>query len=300
VVYEQLPITSPFEPGPGKGILRPEDLTNPTLPVALRGYDREQVDRFLHLVSESYLLVWRQGVALRERLRSLEQELAAAQDEAETSASSVADLSRRFKAAVEENSQLVRGRGEVSAKLEVSERERRRAMASLAEVSERTAELEQQLQALGNARQPGLEGVVPASSAGADGEVAALLIAATRAAEDVRRSSRERALKTLTKARDRATQLRAEAEREQAALAQLRERREQAEREADEILLRTRTEVDRVVAAMEEERKRVRELLAGALASLTAEAATPPGENLMAHLSSRLIEHAENSGASDA
>ena len=296
MLYEQLPITSPFEPGTGNGILHPEDVPNPTLPVALRGYERDQADRFLHRVSESYLLVWRQGVALRERLRSLEEELAAAQDEAQMSASSVADLTRRCATAEEETSKLIRGRGEISVKLEVSERERKRVLASLAEVSERAAELEQQLQALGGGQQPWPEGVEPAPVAGADGEAAALLIAATRAAEDVRRSSRERALQTLTKARDQAAQLRTEAEREQVALAETQERREQAEREADEILIRARTEADSVITAMEEERERVRELLAGALASLTAEAATTPGENLMAHLSSRLNEQTENSG----
>lgn len=94
---------------------------------------------------------------------------------------------------------------------------------------------------------------------------------------------------------------RAEIEREQAALAEMQKRRTQADREAEEILaaaraeasrveaeaeahraqvereegeLRARSlEADRIVSATEEERRRVRELLEGAVASLDADAA---------------------------
>ena len=46
------------------------------------------------------------------------------------------------------------------------------------------------------------------------------------------------------------------------------ERREQVEREAEELLVKARAQADRVRASTDEERRRVRNLLTGALASL--------------------------------
>jgi len=327
MLYEQPPITSPFEPGTGKGMLRPEDVTSHTLPVVMRGYDREQVERFLDRVSEAYLLTWRQGIAVRGRLRSLEEELQAAQGEAEASARSVAELTQRCATAEDQLSKTREARNELSAKFDLSERERKQALTSLGEASQRASDLEEQLQAYGSGqhRQEGEAEVAP--PAVTDAEAATLLIAATRAAEDVRRASRERALHTLTKAREQATQLHAEAERQRAALAEMQERREQAEHEADEILVRARAEAeseraalaevqerreqaehkadeilvraraeaDRVVTAIDDERHRVRELLTGALASLDPEGASRE-DDLMTDLSSRLNEPAEASG----
>jgi hypothetical protein len=184
-----------------------------------------------------------------------------------------------------------------------------------------------------------------------DGEAARLLVAAARAAEEVREASRLRALQTLTRARERARELdaetgrqravlaemqqqreraereaaelieraraeadsllaameeerrsqienelaalHAETERERVALAALHEQRLQAEREADEIRARARAEAEGVVAAIELERRRVRELLSGAIASLDAGAGAGP-DNLAGDLASRLNERRES------
>ena len=199
----------------------------------------------------------------------------------------------------------------------------------------------------------------PAPGAAADEEAPRLLLAAARAAEDVRVASRRRALHTLTKARERARKVDLNTEQEAAKLAELREsreqlerereqileepraeaarimaaavaaeqgaaeteraanellararteaaaseqeRREQADREAREILTRARAEAGRTLAAADEERSRVRNLLTGALASLdpvaSIEAADPAGTavaassaDLVGDLSSRLQE----------
>ena len=172
-------------------------------------------------------------------------------------------------------------------------------------------------------------------------------------------ASRRRALRTLTKARERARQVDLRSEQEAARLAELREsreqlerereqileapraeaarimaaavvaeqraaetereanellararteaaaseqeRREEADREAREILARARAEAGRTLAAADEERSRVRNLLTGALASLDPvapiEAAGPagtavaaPSADLVGDLSSRLQE----------
>jgi DivIVA domain-containing protein len=308
MLYEQPPISSPFESGTGKGMLRPEDVTSHDLPVAMRGYDKEQVERFLHRVSEAYLLTWRQALALRERLRSLEDEIAATQGEAEASGKSVAELIQRCSTAEDQLTAAREARIELSAKLDLSERERKQALTNLREASERASDLENRLQEAGNGQQgsqAGAEGV--AQPAVVEGEAAALLVAAARAADDVREASRGRALRTLTEARNRAMKLHDEAERERVALAEmlerreraehetneilagLQERRERAEHEANEILVSARAEAERVIPAIEDERRRVRELLAGALQSLDAEDTTPPN-GLMADLSSRLQE----------
>jgi len=39
-------------------VLRRQDVTSHDLPVVVRGYDKERVDRFLQQVSEAYLLMW--------------------------------------------------------------------------------------------------------------------------------------------------------------------------------------------------------------------------------------------------
>ena len=284
----------------------------------MRGYDKEQVDGFLHRVSEAYLLTWRQALALRERVNTLEEELFAArfeaQGEAEASSKSVAELIQRCSTAEDQltktRDQLTETRNvriELSSKVDLVERERKQALAELREVTERASDLEKQLQDYrdGQGRQDAEAEV--AQPALADEEAAALLVAAVRAAEDVREASRGRAAQTLTRARERATQLHDETERERVALGEVRERREQvereaneisagleerreqAEREANEILLSARAEADRVAASAEDERDRVRDLLAGALQSLDADG-TPSPESLVSDLSSRLHE----------
>ena len=72
-------------------------------------------------------------------------------------------------------------------------------------------------------------------------------------------------------------------------LAGLQEQREHAEREANEILAGARAEAERVATSVEDERDRVRELLAGALQSLDADG-TPSPDGLVSDLSSRLHE----------
>lgn len=314
--------TSPAEPG--VGVLRPEDVTKHDLPVVMRGYDRERTDRLLERISEAYLLACREGTALRERLGVLEKEFAAAQGEAEASSKSVAELIQRSSTAEDQLAQMRQGRDELSAKLEVAERDRKQAVTELHLVSERATALERRLDNL-RQRQEG-EAARTGRPAVVEGEVATLLVAATRAAEDVREASRARALRTLLRARERAAQLRDAAELERAAVADMLERREQAEREANEmlagleerrelaeqadreanqlladverrrvqaereaneILAAARGEAERLVTSVEDERHRVRELLAGALESLDAEIKTP-SEGLVADLASRL------------
>ncbi len=106
----------------------------------------------------------------------------------------------------------------------------------------------------------------------------------------MRAAARARALRTLIKAREFSAHVHAKAERENAALAEVEQRRDEIEREAEEILAMASAEADRASAAIEEERSRVRGLLAGALESLDAEA---PADGLMADLESRLHETTE-------
>ena len=156
------------------------------------------------------------------------------------------------------------------------------------------------------------------SDADAETEAAILLVAAARAAEDVRIGSRQRAVRTLIKARERAALIQGAADREQEALAAAQEalaaaqhasdlaqqdlaaaqeRREKAEAEAEEILAGARAQADRVVTSVEDERARMRELLSGALASLEAEVSThvdgadmTASEDLVSDLATRLQE----------
>lgn len=290
---EQSAKAAPFEPG--VSALRPEDVTSDGLPVAMRGYDRERVDRLLARVAEAYALTWQQCQSLRERLRSLEAELDAAEGDARASARSVAELMQRSARAEDQLAQTRETRADLESLLELAESERKQALADLREESERASDLGRRLQAFEDGhRPPGQAEAKTLQPGAADGEAARLLVAAARAAEDVRGASRGRALRTLTKARDRAMQLHAEAERERAALAELQERRDRVEHEADDILTRARAEAERVRASIEDERQRMRELLSGALASLDAEGAAP-SESLVADLSSRLHETTEPS-----
>jgi DivIVA domain-containing protein len=278
--------SAPVEPG--MNVLRPEDITSSDLPVVLRGYDKQYVDRFLQQVSEAYERTCRELTAHRERLRSLEEELAAAEGDVRSSAKSVADAIQRCATAEDQLAQTLASHEELSAALNLSERERKQAIASLREVSERASDLEKKLKALEAAHRARREAAADvAQPPTVPGEAAELLVAAARAAEDVRNASRRRALITLTRARERAMQLHAEAERERAGIAELRERREREEREADEIIARARAEADRVATAAEAERHRMRELLTGALASLEADGPAL-SDSLMADLSSDL------------
>jgi len=87
-------------------------------------------------------------------------------------------------------------------------------------------------------------------------EATSLLLAAARAAEDVREASRARALETLTSAREEAELLEAENARRRAALAEeLELLRRQAESDAEEIVARARGQADRIATAFEEERR---------------------------------------------
>jgi DivIVA domain-containing protein len=299
--------------------LRPEDITSHDLPLAMRGYDKERVDRLLARIAEAYTVTWQQSQVLRERLRSLEAELAAAEGEARASAKSVAELMQRSPAAKNQPPQSREARDVLEVRLERSEREREQALADLRQVSERASALDKRLEELeGEQRkrtQPVAEAVQPAV---ADGEAAKLLVAATRAAEDVRDASRQRALHTLTRARDLSALVQAQTERERAALAEIQQRRNEIQREVDEILAGVRAEADRevaqrrseiqgeadeilagaraeadhTVAAIEAERLRMRDVLTGVLTSLDAEAVSPP-DGIMADLESRLHETAE-------
>ena len=111
-----------------------------------------------------------------------------------------------------------------------------------------------------------------------DADAGQLLIAATRAAEDVRLAARARALQTLLKARELGALVHADVERERAELTEIEQRRHEIEREAEEILARAHVEAKRVAAELEGERNRVRGLLNGALSALDGAFAEPPDD----------------------
>lgn len=292
---EQAPETpAPAEPAAkldsGSGLLRPEDVTSKGLPVSMRGYDRERVDRLLARIAEGYAQTSQQGQALRVRLRSLEEELEAAKGEARASAKAVAELVQRAATAEDQLAHVEQARDDLQARFDRSESERQQATSELREATERASALGKRVESLEGAQRGRWhdEAAVPAPSA-ADGEATLLLVAAARAAEDVRVASRDRALRTLLQARARETRLRAEVAREQAALAELNERREVAERESAEILAAAQSEAARASSAIEDERRRVRELLTGALSALDT-AVAPHSSDLVDDLSSRLHE----------
>ena len=89
----------------------------------------------------------------------------------------------------------------------------------------------------------------PTPGAAPDEEATRVLLAAARAAADVRVASRARALRTLTKARERARQVDLQTEQVAARLAELEERRAHLEREREQILETPRAEADRIMAA---------------------------------------------------
>jgi DivIVA domain-containing protein len=310
-------------------VLTPDDVRSYDLPLAMRGYDRERVDRLLARVADAYAMSWENSRALRERLRSLEVELVAAQGEAEASARAVAELMQRSPATEDRQSpQTGEELGALQARLERSEAERERTLEQLRQATVRVSELEGHLAALEEAQRARPQQQDEAGGAAtplSDDEAARLLVAAARAADDVRGAARSRALRTLTKARELAALVQAQTERERAELAEaqqrrgdvereteeirrhareeadraaseIQQRRAEAAREADEIVARARAEAERTADAMEEERDRVRHLLVGALASIEAEVAKPPS-TLMVDLESRLNEHTDQPSA---
>ena len=241
----------------GMSTLSPENVTSHELPVALRGYDREHVDRLLARIADAYALTWRQSQSLRERLRTLEAVLAAVEGEAAVSAKTIAELMRRPATAEQQLARVREAHDELEALLEISESERKQVLTDLKQMSERASELGRRLEAAENERSTLLQQRVERESLrGADGEAVELLVAAARAAEDVRTASRARALRTLTRARELSTRVHAETERESAALAELRAHRDQIEREAEEIIAAARAEADRSAAANADERHR--------------------------------------------
>jgi DivIVA domain-containing protein len=324
----------------GMATLRPEDITSENLPVVMRGYDREKVDRLLARVADAYAAAWKQCERLVERAELLETELVAAEGEAAASARSVAELMRaaapptgqpaptrkdlrefenrlqrseieREQADADLRAMSLRA-SELAERVDVLEGERDRALADLREMSERASGLGDRLRdfedeqrvaaerqaeaALTEAGRPDAhqapEEPAVVEPAAVDPAAAELLLAAARAADDVRSASRARALQTLRRARERAAEVDARTGAALAALVEVEQRRDEAEREADEILDRVRAEAERTASTIDEERRRMRELLSGALDSLDAEPAAPT-EDLMSDLESRLQEATE-------
>lgn len=240
---EQSATARPFELG--MSMLRPDDVTSEGLPITRRGYDRAYVDRLLQRTAEAYALTLKKNQSQREQLHALEADLAAAEGEAAASARSVAELMQKSSAGHDQSEKL----RELEVRLSRSERARETALTELREASERASDLagqmealEQELRELRDLRaqpapaEPAARPVVVDTPLGAEGEAAGLLLAAARAAEDIRVASRARALHTLKKARELAALVDAQAERERTALTESLERRAQAMREADEIL----------------------------------------------------------------
>jgi len=237
-----------------KGTLSPEEVRHPDLPLALRGYDRERVDRLLARVADAYSLVWEQSQARQERLRSLEAELAAAKGEAEASARAVAELMQRSPT----NGQLSQGVETLAAlqsRLERAEAEREQALADLRQMSERASALAERMAALEDEQHAHPPQVEAADSSFTDDEAARLLVAAARAADDVRDAARARALRTLKKARELSALVHAQTEREREELTEMEERRQQGKRETEEILARASAEADRLNVEMDERRR---------------------------------------------
>ncbi len=318
------------------GTLRPEDISADGLPTVVRGYDRRRVESLLLRASEAYAHTLRQCDALRERARSLEAEVAAAESEARVSAASVAELVQRGAANEEEVARARAATQGLEERLARVEGERAQAVADLEEATGRIAELDARARAFEQTvvrADAANEQPLPAAAApppqGSDEEAARLLLAAVRTVEELRGSSRARALHTLRKARARAAAVDEATERERAVLAELQERRREAEQAADQILAAARAEGERVAverreaeraadeilaaaraeaervaverreaerlaAEIGDERSRVRTFLAGALSALELEGT--PSENLLADLSSRLPEAGEREG----
>ncbi len=238
---------------PDLGALRAEDFTVANVPTVMRGYERRRVEWLLLRASDAYAYVVRQRDTARERIRALEGEVAATESEARVSAASVAELVQQVAAEQETARRAIAARDEAERRLASMEDEHRQALADLQVATDR-------------------------ASSDPDAEAASILVASVRAAEEIRRSSRARALATLARARERATAVAAEMEREQGALADARERRLDAERVAGELLERARAEAERVAmrrseterlaAEVGDERRRVQELLVGALSAL--------------------------------
>lgn len=284
----------PFSPN---ALLSPEDVTNHGLPVAIRGYDRERADRHLARVADAYGFALARASGLQERLRTLEDELNSALAEAQASARAVAELMQSAPATKAEQPSYARSAlDELEARLQHSEHEREQGLADLRAAWERASELGERLAALEaeesrRLQLPAVEQQPPVT----DAEAAQLLVAAARAAEDVRTAARARALQTLLKARELAALVHADVERESAALAEIQQRRHEVEREANEIRAGAQAEADRVAAELEGERNRVRGLLRGALSALD-EAITAPQDDLIADLESRLHDTPEPTG----
>ena len=126
--------------------LLPEEVTGDGLPLTLRGYDREYVDRLLARVADAYASTLAQNDSLRARLRSLAVDLAAAEGEAAASAHTVAELMRSVGLPAGQVPPTREALRELEAKLENSEQEREQALAGLREVSARAAKLVRQLE----------------------------------------------------------------------------------------------------------------------------------------------------------
>jgi chromosome segregation ATPase len=291
---------------PNVGEISPGAVTSEGLPIVLRGYERERVDRLLSRVSEAYLHVWRQRDAMRERLASLESDLEAAEGEAKVSARSVADLVQRVSTAEHALAESQTARDDLAKELQRVEAERKHAVAELRSTAERAADLGARAEALEEALRkrpqgaemqvaPAAPAVAAAAPVGSEADAAHLLLVAARASDELRASAREQARKAMRKVRARAAVVSAETEREEAVLARLQERRSELEHQAEEVLAQAHAEAERVAATVAQERDRVRQLLTGALASLDQGTAQPP-EGLVAELSSRLRDTASDTG----
>ena len=247
-------VITPFDPGIGSA-LSLEEVRHPDLPLAVRGYDRGRVDRLLARVADAYALVCEQSQALRERLRSLETEFAAAQGEAQASARAVAELMQRSPTANVQPFERSDPNAVLQSRLERAEAERDQALVDLRQTAQRASELGERLAALENARHAHPQQAEAAPLA-TDDEAARLLVAAARAADDIRDAARARALRTLQKARELSALVHAQIDRERAALAEVEERRGQAERDAQAILANAHAEAARVSVELEEGRRR--------------------------------------------
>lgn len=297
------------------GALKPEDFATASVPTVIRGYERRRVEWLLLRASEAYAYVVRQRDTARERARSLEAEVAAAEGEARVSAASVAELTQQVAAAEEAARRALEARADAEKRLAGAESERERALADLQAANDRAAELGARVQELEEAAGRHAESAREAASDAAaaagpsstepDAEAATLLVAAVRTAEELRQSSRARALETLKRARERAASVEAAVERERGALAEAQDRRRDAERVASELLAQARAEAERVAAERREaerlaaevgdERRRMQTFLAGALSALEPSGAA--SEGLLADLSSRLPEAGERDDA---
>jgi chromosome segregation protein len=278
-------------------LLRPEDVTTEDIPVAVRGYDRHSVDRRMGRIAESYERLLRQRDELRERVEADEARVVAAEDEAKVSARQVATLTQRGIVAEEQLAALRRRVAELEDALDAARRTppapEPSAPASLipeARAAELLLAAKGASEQLRRATREDARVVLRKARAKADAvameadrQQRAMREQEARIASLAARAEEQR--RAVEAASARVMALSAEAERERQAADAARARRDEAEQEARRMLDRARDEAERAIAALGEQKRRVRGMLGQALDALAGD---DKSSDVLADLSARL------------